>query len=326
VTNTTSENWTPTVDLSLTQRLVRRVGQELQELLSFPWLVVALFYNPKVDRAYGLNWARRFRLAWRMYRNTKRIPAATSYKAHLTMAVKLLELPPGVEGVVVECGCYQGASAANLSLVCDIVGRDLILYDSFEGLPLPAHGEKYGGMAAVGLYKGELEAVQARIRKYGAIERCVFRKGWFKDSLPHHTEPIAMAFFDVDYQDSLHDCVLNLWPHMIPGAHLFIDEYIFTDYCALFFSEKWWWRYLGTVPPGLWGSGTGVPLGQFNLDNWPPRAPLQTSSSIAFTKKGNTGFWDYYPEDIASGKASPAVLARGTQPTRVPTGSDSAPG
>jgi hypothetical protein len=320
--NNTQPESSSTSKPTLTNRLVRKVGQRVQELVSFPWLVFALFYNPRISKEYELTWRRRYQLAWRMYRNTQRIKAATSYKAHLAMAVKLLEIPPGVEGVVVECGCFQGASATNLSLVCDIVGRDLILYDSFEGLPPPVKGEKYGGMGSAGMYRGDLESVQERIRTYGAIERCVFRKGWFKDTLEHHTERIAMAFFDVDYQDSLHDCVLNLWPHLIPGGYLFIDEYIFTDYCALFFSEKWWWRYLQTVPPGLYGAGTGVPLGQFSLDNWPPSAALQSASSIAFTKKGNTGFWDFYPEDIAAGKASPAVLARGsrTSPVRASSG------
>jgi O-methyltransferase len=313
----TAETGTPAKPVRLLSRpatAVRQVGTYVHELFNLPWLVVALLYNPRIDAAYRLTWSKKFSLGWRMYRNTKRMKAATSYKAHLAMAVKLLEMSPSVEGVVVECGCFQGASAANLSLVCDIVGRDLVLYDSFEGLPPPAHGEKYGNPFAEGLYKGELDVVQGNIRKGGVIDRCVFRKGWFKDTVPHHEEPIALMFLDVDYQDSLHDCVVNLWPHLVPGGYVFIDEYVFTDYCALFYSEKWWWRYLQTIPPGLYGAGSGLPLGQFSLDPWPPISPLQSSSSIAYTKKGNTGFWDFYPEDIAAGKAADAVLNRGTQP------------
>jgi hypothetical protein len=78
-----------------------------------------------------------------MYRNARRIPTLTSYKAHLAMAVKLLEIPPTVDGVVVECGCYLGGSTANLSLVCDIVRRELVVYDSFEGLSPAQSGDKY---------------------------------------------------------------------------------------------------------------------------------------------------------------------------------------
>jgi hypothetical protein len=320
-TNAAAEELTP----SLMNRLIQRCGQPVQELMSFPWLVLALFYNPRIDPTYGMTARKAFRLAWKMYRNTKQIKAATSYKAHLAMAAKLLELPPNFEGVVVECGCYEGASSANLSLVCDIVGRDLIIYDSFEGLPPQARGEKYGGPQATGMYRGDLEVVQDHIRRHGVIGRCVFRKGWFKETLPHHTEPIALVFLDVDYQDSLHDCVLHLWPHLQTLGYLFVDDYMFTDYCALFFSEKWWLRYLRTVPPGLWGSGTGVPVGQFTMDRWPPLAAMQSSTSVAFTKKGNAGFWDFYPEDIASGKAPKAVLERGTQPAAGVSDSDRLP-
>jgi O-methyltransferase len=294
------------------RRLLRNRGARLYESLSFPFLVVAVLYNPRINAAYEMTWPKKFRLAWRMRRTTKGVDAATSYRAHLAMAVKLLEMAPS-DAVVVECGCFLGASAANLSLVCDIVGRDLILYDSFEGLPPPAKGEKYGNPFAAGLFKGELEAVQANIRKYGTIERCVFRKGWFKYTLPNHEERIALAFFDVDFQDSLHDCMIGLWPHLVNRGYLFIDEYVFTDYCALFYSEKYWKRYFDTVPPGLVGAGSGIPLGQVMLDAWPPLSPLQFACSIAYTRKGWTGFWDFYPEEIAEGTAPDEVLNRGSQ-------------
>ncbi len=53
------------------------------------------------------------------------------------MALKLLETPPEVGGIVIECGTWKGASTSNLSLVCKIVGRRLKIYDSFQGLSAP---------------------------------------------------------------------------------------------------------------------------------------------------------------------------------------------
>ena len=64
-----------------------------------------------------------------MFRNTRRITTGTSYRAHLAVAAKLFLLPPSVPGAVVEYGCWKGGSTANLSLICDVVGRDLIVYD-----------------------------------------------------------------------------------------------------------------------------------------------------------------------------------------------------
>ncbi len=49
-----------------------------------------------------------------------------------------------------------------------------------------------------GSFRGDLEVVQQNVRDHGVIERCTFRKGWFSDTLSHHTEPIVLCFVDVD--------------------------------------------------------------------------------------------------------------------------------
>ncbi len=265
--------------------------------LSLPLVVLFLFDDQRIHPSYGMTWTRKTKLALQMLRNTRRIKTGTSYKAHLAIAAKLLETPPSVRGVVVECGCWNGGSTANLSLICDLVGRDLIVYDSFEGLPAGEPNDKYASPDSQGTYRGSLDVVQENVRRCGAIERCQFRKGWFRDTLPHHDEPIALCFLDVDYQASLHDCVVNLWPHLIDDGHLFTDEYVHVDYCALFFSERFWKQYFDTTPPGLMGTGTGVGVGQYYLGPFDWRI---NPTSIAYTRKGSSGWWDYVREDDAT--------------------------
>jgi hypothetical protein len=289
------------------------------ELVTLPVTVAALFFNRRIHPAYRMTWRRSLKLGWEMYRNCSRTMTATSYKAHLLMAAKLLQIPPDTDGVVVECGSFLGGSATNLSLACRIAGRQLIVYDSFEGLPAPVKGERYGNASSEGGFRGSLETVKANIERGGDIDVCTFRKGWFKDTLPHHTEPVVMMFLDVDYQASLHDCLINLWPKLVAYGFVFIDEYVLVDYCAVFFSEKYWRTYFGTTPPGLQGVGTGVPLGQFYEGPFLATPPLQTPSSIGYTFKGSSGYWDYYPEEIAgaaNGRGATEVVARGTLPGR----------
>ena len=161
-----------------------------------------------------MSWSRKLKLALRMWRNTRRVPTGTSYRAHLAMAVKLLEIPPTAKGVVVECGCWQGGSTVNLSLICDIVDRRLVVYDSFEGLPRAEPNDKYASPYGEGYLAADLDSVKENVRRFGKIECCEFRKGWFRDTLPAHREPIVLCFLDVDYQASLYDCVVNLWPHL----------------------------------------------------------------------------------------------------------------
>lgn len=279
-------------------------------LLSWPPTVLYLLYNPRIHPAYALTWRRKAQLAYRMWRTTRRVTTGTSYKAHLVMASKLLEIPPEVEGVVVECGSWLGGSTANLSLACDIAGRQLIVYDSFEGLPPPEGNDQFAKPEATGMFKGELEVVRENVRHFGAVGRCTFRKGWFSDTLPAHTEPVVLAFLDVDWQASLDDCVTHLWPHLIDSGYLFIDEFVFTDYCALFWSERYWKTRFNRTPPGLIGSGSGVGVGSYYVGPFHQWDWIQDPTSIAYTRKDLSGYWGFYPEDATAPAASSASGGR----------------
>ena len=263
--------------------------------VSMPLSVFFLFSGRRFHPQYGMNWRRKWALGLRLYRNWRHVRTGISYKGHLAMAAKLLEIPPSVKGAVVECGCWLGGSTTNLSIICDIVGRDLIAYDSFEGLPAPLAGDDMKPEVK-GAFRGDIEVVQQNVRRYGVIERCTFRKGWFEDTLPNHTEPIVLCFIDVDLKSSMHDCIVNLWPHLTDQGYIFFDEYTQLHNCALFFSERFWRDYLDTTPPGLMGTGTGVGVGHYFLGPYRGTPPIQRPTSIAYTRKDFNGRWDYVPD------------------------------
>ncbi len=278
----------------------RRFGarfRKVYEAISFPLTVYVLFNDRQIQAEYKLSWIKKYRLAYKMYRNCKKVFAATPYQSHLIMAVKLFQIPSEVKGVVVECGSFKGGSAANLSLACEVVGRELIVYDSFEGLPQPEPNDRYAQPSFAGWFRGELDEVKANITRLGAIDQCTFRKGWFKDTLPQHREPIVACFVDVDFQSSLVDCIVNLWPHLTGRGYLFMDEYTRLDYCALFYSEKFWRKYFDTQPPGLLGIGSGVPVGNYFAGPYWTQPPQQSPASVAYTRKDFNGYWAYYPDE-----------------------------
>ncbi|OGB74181.1 hypothetical protein A2V68_00140 [candidate division Kazan bacterium RBG_13_50_9] len=254
-----------------------------------------------IHPSYRIPWWRRLALGWKMFINTTKIPTATPYQAHLVMALKLLEMSPDVPGDVVECGSYRGGSTANLSLICQIVGRRLRVYDSFAGLPETTPLEQQRFAYYPGDYKVDLSEVQNTVQRYGAIDCCQFIKGWFKDTLPRLSTPVVLAFADVDIKSSLHDCVKNIWPHLVEGGYIFIDECHRIDYVSLFYSERWWRTYLNATPPGLIGAGTGLPLGKYYIgpDTELSSHPRQKPSTAAYARKGISSLWDYYPEESA---------------------------
>jgi hypothetical protein len=270
-------------------------------VLMVPMTILIILHSGNIHKSYRMSRVRKLKLGFKMFLNTHRIPTGSSYRAHLAMALKILETPPDVPGDIAEFGTWKGGATANLSLVCRIVGRRLMVYDSFEGLPEPKLGERIAQASAKGAYRGSLEEVKSNIKRYGAIECCEFVKGWFEDTLPKLNSPLLLAYLDVDFESSLHTCIKYIWPNLVDRGYVFIDESMLLDYIALFYSEKWWRKYFNRTPPGLIGAGTGLPLGQFYIGPWPALGwyvhQFEDPSSVSYTQKTMSGYWSYYPDD-----------------------------
>ena len=268
-------------------------------VLTVPLSIMFIFNSKKIYKQYNMNIFRKFMLGIKMFRNSIFIPTATSYKSHLAMALKILETPPTVPGDIIECGTYKGGSAANLSLVCRIVGRKLKIYDSFEGLPEGNPSDRQAEYYKKGDYCGAMDEVRSNIEKYGAIECCEFIKGWFDHTMPLLNYPVLLAFLDVDLEESLDTCVRYIWPNLVDEGYIFIDECVGIDYCSLFYSEKWWGKYFDRKPPGLIGAGIGLALGDYYIGPHSERHdhPMQHANTGAYTRKDMTGYWAYYSDE-----------------------------
>jgi len=172
------------------------------------------------------------------------------------------------------------------------------LVDRIE-IKASARGTRGGALDFTQVATVTEDEVKENVRRLGEINAAEFHKGWFSDTLPHHEGDIVLAFWDVDFYSSLHDCLQNLWPCIVDGGYIFLDEYKEVPYASVFYSEKYWSKYFDIVPPGLIGIGTGVQVGMHFTDfTVGMRGPkIQSANSTAYCLKGTRAIWEYYPDE-----------------------------
>jgi hypothetical protein len=160
------------------------------------------------------------------------------FLANLELARRIAKLP----GAVVECGVWRGGMIAALS---EILGpeRHYYLFDSFQGLP-PVK-EVDGPRARAwqqntsspnfhdNCTASEAQAA-ATLRRSPARNVHIF-PGWFENTLPANrpAQDIALLRLDADWYDSTTICLENLYPLVVPGGLVIIDDYYTWDGCNL---------------------------------------------------------------------------------------------
>ncbi|MGZ3811443.1 MAG: TylF/MycF/NovP-related O-methyltransferase [Mucilaginibacter sp.] len=152
-----------------------------------------------------------------------------------------------IEGDIVECGVWRGGStmaAIDTLIRHQSTARDIYLYDTFEGMPAPTeHDIKSGGASGVGmsaeeLYKqskpddfvwcySSLDEVKQNIGKLNyPAEKIHYIKGLVEDTIPQ-TMPrkIALLRLDTDFYESTKHELTYLFPLLVTGGVLIIDDY-----------------------------------------------------------------------------------------------------
>jgi len=235
--------------------------------LSLP-IILGEFFHPETGSEYDVDTPTKLLVVARMARNNLAIPTGSSFVEHLVVATKGLTVPAEREGVFVECGAYKGGSTANLSIVADLCGRELVVFDSFEGMPEPEAADRQHLLLAskqvhtyeTGAWGAPQSAVEANVDRYGELSACRFEAGRFEETMPAFDEPVVCAFLDVGLRSSAETAMGELWPLLTDGSYLFTHEAKHMEIATLFFEHEWWADRLDTTPPGLVGAGSGLGL------------------------------------------------------------------
>lgn len=132
--------------------------------------------------------------------------------------------PPGA---LVEVGVYKGGSAAVLYEVAQQQGRELYLYDSFEGMPVhgPLDQHRVGEFADT-----SAEDVQA------LFPEAIVCAGIFPASLME-MGPVAFVHADADQYQTTFDICHKFSQTMVAGGAMLFDDYGVLNGCRVAVDE-----------------------------------------------------------------------------------------
>jgi O-methyltransferase len=254
-------------DITHMSRLRRIPRHALGVVLKVPYLTKFLT-DPEIGREYGVGFWDKLVLARKFFRNTHRVQTLSSVIEHLELAAAILRVPRSAPGKIVECGCYEGGSSVNLSLAAALTGRQLVICDSFQGLPAPDEADSTHTAVHTGwvdeYYEGRfaasLDLVKGNIERWGDLSACEFKVGFFDESLRDFDDDVVMAFLDVDLVASIQPCLTALWPKLQDGCRIYVHEANSLALVSIFFDKAWWGQAIGGAPPGFVGAGSGLPL------------------------------------------------------------------
>ena len=146
----------------------------------------------------------------------------------LSELARQLERSSGSESIV-ELGCYIGTTSLFIRRLLDHHASDMAfhVYDSFAGLPPKT--EQDSSPAGEQFKTGELavsrKVFELQFKKAGLMLP-VIHKAWFSD-LTHSDIPesITFAYLDGDYYGSIRDSLRLVWPKLVHGACVVVDDY-----------------------------------------------------------------------------------------------------
>jgi O-methyltransferase len=146
-----------------------------------------------------------------------------------------------VAGDVIEAGAWRGGASIYMRAVLkawNVSDRRVYVADSFEGLPAPSVEEYPADASAfpfhdVPMLAVSLDDVRANFARFGlADDLVVFVKGWFKDTLPTLSDQRwAVIRLDGDLYESTTQALQALYPNLVPGGWIIIDDYHDIDVC-----------------------------------------------------------------------------------------------
>lgn len=125
-------------------------------------------------------------------------------------------VPPGP---ICEIGVFKGGSAEYLYKVALEQGRELHLFDTFQGTPFFTEGKDKHRI------DGEFEALDTPKAIRSTMPTAKVHIGIYPDTHPKELRDIAFIHCDCDQYLSYRAVIDTMWPLTVPGGILLFDDY-----------------------------------------------------------------------------------------------------
>ena len=142
------------------------------------------------------------------------------------------------QGDVVETGVFTGGSSfVMLKIILDFDKcKKLWAFDSFQGLPDPVQEDKIGNrkVGRKGEFTAEYELFKENLMKNNVWvnQRIQVVPGWFSDTVSNaKIQNISFLRLDGDLYKSTKDVLTALYPKVVYGGFVYIDDYYVFNGC-----------------------------------------------------------------------------------------------
>jgi O-methyltransferase len=223
------------------------LGRQRLKMLYFAWAYWRLFTIPGLP-------------ALRLARDFLRVDFNVLH-GHLpsemvTIARDLAARRAGPGEVVVEAGCWKGGSSAKLSILCDLLGYSLLIYDSFEGVEVLSGEDQAKEWDYAGQYASAEPVLWENLGRYGKPGVCSAFKGWFSETLAASPvgRPVRLVYIDCDLGKGTYEALQGVAGALVPDGSIFSQDFHIAPVRAVLLDPETW-HSLGRPVPEIRSEG-----------------------------------------------------------------------
>ncbi len=218
---------------------VGEIGQQRLKTFYFGWGYLPLL------KVRGLPIGRRIKLIRDLLRVDWHVVHGHR-PAEIAVVAKILSVRSGCEReVFVEAGCWRGGSSAKFSILCEMFGYRLQVFDSFEGVETLDESLYKSEWRFGGQYACAEDVVRSNVAKFGRPAVCEFHKGWFSETLARFpvTARVRLAYIDCDLAKGTLEALQGVMPSIATDGCILRQDFHIMPVRKLLLDPETWSRF-----------------------------------------------------------------------------------